>query len=709
MKLKKGFLGLAVLVLWSLAGCQLQEEEGVSDTDVAITDENIVKIGYFHGGRVNMIYRTHINSFFDEEGINVKLYTQNLKSTNLFEVPKSNVEVRMMAEAGSFGKIRGTEIVELMLEGVVDGGTIGEGSFIRMVNDGAPIVAVALLGYENTPGLAIVMRKGIAINSVDDFRGLTLLSRRSGPGGTIFLKEFFEEIGFASEDLNVINAYGNNSKDWQSKKKEDYVNVIYQVDEDDSRNWFIDGSIDGGLYHFSTVRILVHEDAGYIYRPMDWMKPDVSHAVLVFNKDYVQNHPEEVQKVVTAYVKRVKYEKDLPENEKDRSWDKGLFMENNFQGLAIPRYDFPPKIRINPLNEMQDLQLKYGYIEEKINIEEFIDDSFVDKAVESMNIVSNETDFKNVILIGWDGVERERLNKLLADNKLPGFTKYFLQQGSCVNTTITTGTTQTKPGWAEILTGYSSSKTGVFSNLNYRPIPKGYTIFERLEEYFGSENIVTLFIAGKINNLAARGPHKICINCLHRDFMKGGAKFKYWDENSGELFPVGEEEPILEQREGEPYFITEDYIDVYVNALGESSNVKEKSFSYLDEHHNKKFFMFLHYEEPDEQGHRYNEDSPEYEEAIIQNDVLLEELVFKLKQLGILDKTRLFLTTDHSFDVGSRGHHMAEETFFCSSEKNLNQKTSGDRKDVTPTILDMYGFDLETIEPHLDGISLVKK
>lgn len=317
-----------------------------------------------------------------------------------------------------------------------------------------------------------------------------------------------------------------------------------------------------------------------------------------------------------------------------------------------------------------------------------------------------EDNFKNVILIGWDGMQRNHLNELLEENKLPNFNKYFLENGSCVNTMITTGATQTKPGWAEILTGYNPSKTGVFSNKDYKPISKGYTIFERLEDYFGDENIITMFIAGKINNVGARGPHKLCVNCLTRDLITHH-KLRYWDENSNELFPRNEEEKIVfEQRNGEPYFITKDNIDIYINALRQSQNVINKAFNYLDTYRNERFFMFLHYEEPDEQGHLYGENSQEYSEAIIQNDKLLEDIVLKLKQLNIFDNTILYLTTDHGIDEGQMSHRKAPETFFCSSEKGLIK--DGDRKDITPTILYRYGIDINKIKPILAGIPLME-
>jgi NitT/TauT family transport system substrate-binding protein len=220
------------------------------------------------------------------------------------------------------------------------------------------------------------MRKGIEINSVEDFKGLTLASRRAGPGDTIYFREFLEDVGLKSEDLNIIEAYGDDSKNWLAEKKEDKVNILHQINEGDLRGWLIEGKIDGGLYHLTSVRKVAHE--GYLYRPMDWMDSAISHAVLVFNQDYVKNHPEEVQKVVDAYAKIIKYEKDLPESEKDKSWDKGLFMASTFQGLQVPQYDFPPKVRMDLLNEVQDLLIKYGYIDEKIDIGDFVDNSFVE-------------------------------------------------------------------------------------------------------------------------------------------------------------------------------------------------------------------------------------------------------------------------------------------------------------------------------------------
>ena len=322
--------------------------------------EKAVRIGYFQGGRVNMIYRAHINGSFSREGVIVKLYTKDLKGEKLYEVPQSNDEMKRLSKGKlNFGKISGTEIVDRMLAGDLDGGTIGESSFVYAVNKHMPIVAVAMLGYDSVPGKAIIMRKGVKINKPGDLKGKTLISRRAGPGDAVFLREFIESIGLdPKKDLKIID----------------------QVSEDDADNWIRDGKIDGGLYHLVQTKKIVESGDAYVYRPMDWMDSRLSHAVLVFRKDYLDGHRPEVQKIVNAYVKRVAYEKKLPKSERDKSWDKGLMMEGEFEDMSIPAYDMPPRLRPELLQKMQDLLLKYGEINRKADLTKHLDYSFVENA-----------------------------------------------------------------------------------------------------------------------------------------------------------------------------------------------------------------------------------------------------------------------------------------------------------------------------------------
>ena len=64
---------------------------------------------------------------------------------------------------------------------------------------------------------------------------------------------------------------------------------------------------------------------------------------------------------------------------------------------------------------------------------------------------------RNVILFGWDGAQRNHVNGCLARGKLPTL-KQLAEEGALVEININ-GTTDTKAGWTEILTGYGAQKS----------------------------------------------------------------------------------------------------------------------------------------------------------------------------------------------------------------------------------------------------------
>ena len=88
-----------------------------------------------------------------------------------------------------------------------------------------------------------------------------------------------------------------------------------------------------------------------------------------------------------AKLKRVKYEKDLSETEREKPKGFGLQMVdyNNIQGMNIPQYDFPPKVRSDLLHQIQDILFKHGEIDGKSDIENYLDLSFVEEAMKNIN------------------------------------------------------------------------------------------------------------------------------------------------------------------------------------------------------------------------------------------------------------------------------------------------------------------------------------
>ena len=293
---------------------------------------------------------------------------------------------------------------------------------------------------------------------------------------------------------------------------------------------------------------------------------------------------------------------------------------------------------------------------------------------QTCNYIPSGLDF-NIILIGWDGLQRNHFfdcynqrfeNK--CPNGLPNIKE--LSGDKIYRSTVTNGDTGTKSGWIQILTGYDAEVTRVYSNSDYNPIPEGYTIFEKLENHFGGENIETIFLGGKYGNVGG-----LC---------KG-------DQN---------------EIRGQPYCISKDNIDYYENGITENEYVGQKALAFLESHSNDKFFAFFHFWDPDSTGHSQGENSNEYTDKILDDDYWLGRIMTKLKDKGIYDDTIIYVVSDHGFDEGGNAHKNAPYVIFASNDDLVIR--GGNRKDIAPTILKRYGLSLgkQGDIPAIDGYPL---
>lgn len=298
----------------------------------------------------------------------------------------------------------------------------------------------------------------------------------------------------------------------------------------------------------------------------------------------------------------------------------------------------------------------------------------------------------SVLMIGWDGSRLAQIEKLLAAGELPNLKK-LIENGSFIKVKVRDGRSDTKAGWTQIFTGYSAAVTGVHGNRDYRPIPPGLTLFERLEGFFGPE-IFSGFISGKVNNIGARGPHRICINCKSR-FDGTQRKTRWWDEES-DAPPKEGKDKIFENREGEPYLHAHKKMDLYRNNLGPAPKVAAVALETLQKIAERKFFLFVHFEEPDEQGHLHREGSPEYLNAMKEADRWTGVLLAAVANRDV----KIFILSDHGFNPGENNHRDAPDTFWASNIAGLNG--DADRRDFTPTILRLYDFPLG-LDPPLNG------
>ena len=287
---------------------------------------------------------------------------------------------------------------------------------------------------------------------------------------------------------------------------------------------------------------------------------------------------------------------------------------------------------------------------------------------------------QKAILIGWDGAQREHVKECLDKGELPNL-KRLVDEGSFIGIYIS-GVTETKPGWAEILTGYKADITGVYSNSNYGPIPQGYTIFERLEDYFGADKFVTVAVIAKNENMSA------------------GPPVEKLNSNEG----TGFKSSITQAK---PFYHAQNSIDLFSSGLMADKRVGDRAIDLLGKYKNRAFFFFVHFGSPDYKGHMYGENSREYNDALISCDIRLGKIMEELQRLNIYDKTFIYVTADHGFDEGKNTHRRADTVFLATNDPVLNEGI-GSRADIAPTILYRFGVPLEKIRPPLSGEPLIK-
>ncbi|MFZ5784955.1 MAG: alkaline phosphatase family protein [Acidobacteriota bacterium] len=266
----------------------------------------------------------------------------------------------------------------------------------------------------------------------------------------------------------------------------------------------------------------------------------------------------------------------------------------------------------------------------------------------------------HVLIVGWDGVQRDHLHECLA-RRLPGCEQGLpnleaLSGGRVFDLVVTSAYTETKPGWVEILTGLDARPLGIESNRSYRPVPEGFSLFERLERHLGEGAVTSLFIAGKGENLGGR--------C--------------------DVYPQ------------EPWCITAGRVDFFRNNLGGNDAVGAVALARLEASRGAEHLVaFVHFEDPDHTGHQSGENSAAYTSRLLDDDRWLGLLVDKLHEVRLLARTLVYVVTDHGFDEGRKSHLNAPFGFVAGNDPGILR--AADRKDITPTVLKRFGAPLGAV------------
>lgn len=290
--------------------------------------------------------------------------------------------------------------------------------------------------------------------------------------------------------------------------------------------------------------------------------------------------------------------------------------------------------------------------------------------------------YKNAILISIDGLDRKVFMELLQSNQLPNIKRLATQNNSepvFLNSQIIDHQTETKPGHAAMLTGVGPEVNFVLSNSQFQPIPKGLTIHERLEDNLGEENIYTIFVSSKAENVGAKNAEEL---------------------GNREVDGI----PIV----GAPYFNAKKSIDYFSAEDRPTVLAKREFIEALNSVPNKPFFGFLHFRNPDKAGHSYGRESKSFRKKTIEVDSAIGDILDELKSLGADKDTRIFVTADHGFVPKARNHFFAPWIFLASNDPSICKegRESIVNYDVSATIIAGFGIDISKLRPKLRGVDL---
>lgn len=217
----------------------------------------------------------------------------------------------------------------------------------------------------------------------------------------------------------------------------------------------------------------------------------------------------------------------------------------------------------------------------------------------------------NLLLVSWDGSHPWEVQDLLAQGQLPTLQGLLNAGAEWRDLTITDqlpDPTVTKPGHAQMMTGQPKTVTGVYSNNTWSVIPLGLTLPEQWK------------IAGAQVGWTVQKRH-----------------LREWNGTPGGT--------------AGPFYNVWQIADCTEKVAGTPDEAATAGLICLTQFGTTRFFLFVHSRNPDDTGHDFGAGSPEYRQALRDNDTALARLLAALPA-----NTQLIVTTDHGF-----GHTSADD------------------------------------------------
>ncbi|MHA1686507.1 MAG: sulfatase-like hydrolase/transferase [Candidatus Heimdallarchaeaceae archaeon] len=327
--------------------------------------------------------------------------------------------------------------------------------------------------------------------------------------------------------------------------------------------------------------------------------------------------------------------------------------------------------------------------------------------------------FEHVVFITWDGVRPLWMQTMTENGTLTNAQSVLENGGYWQPVRITNHEPGTDPGLSTMETGYGPNIHGIFYN-QFGPgspkdsIPDGLTTAERLKAALHEQIKIGYFLPWSFHQINEeymnqQGNYTDSIF----EHIKPGREVDYWFASENLSWTPWDNE----SKEAAYHGYKESY-QLYLDPLIKASYLAERAAEFIANYSSSKFYIRMHFTEPDNVGHAYFESdkngniTPEYFEALVQCDQATGIVLDALSEAGILDNTLIIIGTDHGFY--KENHQGAPwpanrddvvQPMYVISDESVRspQKGAIDQMDLSPTILSVLGVDLSTVTPAYVG------
>ncbi|MAE71436.1 MAG: hypothetical protein CME06_13335 [Gemmatimonadetes bacterium] len=349
-----------------------------------------IDIGYFHGGRAQLLHRAQIVGEFARGCVDPRLIAGRDADGELFAIPGGSEPLDAVFASESVARWGSGEIVEAIAGGAIDGGAVGEAEFVDAASRGLPITAVATLGINRNeaPGYALLLRRGVESDRSADLSAFRVGVNRSSPFDLVLAREFVRQLAPKGFAPNIVERGS--------------VREITRAIES--------GDLDGGFYHYRAAKELIDAGVATLNRRLDWVDADLSHALLVFRNDFLERRPEDVERLLSAYLRQVAFEADLPEDPDELA-------------LGFPDWELYPLVEIGRLERVRELMLDHGLLnrEAEADLYPFVDNRFITRVYVP----------RHLLVVQWEGADAHTVQTMLTDWELPNLRRLVERGAYC--------------------------------------------------------------------------------------------------------------------------------------------------------------------------------------------------------------------------------------------------------------------------------------